>query len=105
MESVSTSDTTPCFRFGNLMPLFPVWKLAVVAVGMRAVFTRPGYGIVWPDGPAAFPYMATMFVLVGVPAVLAVGLEAPWLWPIAGMLAGVMTLEMGRRYRKMFARV
>ena len=74
--------------------------VAVVGVGMRMVFTRPGYGIVWPDGQATFPYMIAMLVLVGVPAVLAVGLEASWLWLVAGVLAGVTTLEMGRRYRK-----
>lgn len=74
--------------------------LAVLAVGMRFVFTRPGYGVVWPDGLAVFPYMAAMFLLVGTPAVLAVGLELSWLWLIAGVLAGMTTLEMGRRYRK-----
>lgn len=78
--------------------------VAVVGIGMRAVFTRPGYGVVWPDGRAAFPYLIAMLVLVGVPAVLAVGLEASWLWFVAGALAGVTTLEMGRRYRKAFGR-
>lgn len=78
--------------------------VAVVGVGMRMVFTRPGYGVVWPDGQAVFPYMIAMMILVGVPAVLAVSLEISWLWIIAGVLAGVATLEMGRRYRKAFGR-
>lgn len=79
--------------------------VTVVAVGMRAVFTRPGYGVVWLDGRATFPYMIAMFTLVGVPAVLAIALEVSWLWLVAGVLAGVTTLEMGRRYRKVFGRV
>ncbi|KAA9132950.1 hypothetical protein [Microbacterium caowuchunii] len=78
--------------------------VAVVGVGMRMVFTRPGYGVVWPDGRAAFPYMIAMMILVGVPAALAVGLEVSWLWLVAAALAGVTTLEMGRRYRKAFRR-
>jgi hypothetical protein len=78
--------------------------VAVVGVGMRMVFTRPGYGVVWPDGRAVFPYMIAMMILVGVPAVLAVSLEVSWLWLVAGALAGVTTLEMGRRYRKVYGR-
>lgn len=95
----------------QMLPLGPsrvvtiLGLVAVVSVGMRAVFTRPGYGVVWPDGRAAFPYMIAMLILAGVPAVLAVGLEMSWLWPLAGALAGVTTLEMGRRYRKAFGRV
>jgi hypothetical protein len=90
----------------QMLPLGPsrvvtiLGLVAVVGVGMRMVFTRPGYGVVWPDGKATFPYMIAMMILVGVPAVLAVGLEVSWLWLVAGVLAGVTTLEMGRRYRK-----
>lgn len=79
--------------------------VAVVGVGMRAVFTRPGYGVVWPDGRATFPYLVAMSILVGVPAVLAIGLEFSWLWLVGAALAAVATLEMGRRYRKVFGRV
>lgn len=78
--------------------------VAVVGIGMRAVFTRPGYGVVWPDGRAAFPYLVAMLILVGLPAALALGLEVPWLWLVAAALAAVTTLEMGRRYRKAFGR-
>lgn len=94
----------------QMLPLGPsrvvtiLGLVGVVGVGMRTVFTRPGYGVVWPDGRAAFPYMITMMILAGVPAVLAVGLEVSWLWLVAGALAGVTTLEMGRRYRKAFGR-
>lgn len=90
----------------QMLPLGPsrvvtiLGLVAVVGVGMRMVFTRPGYGVVWPDGKATFPYMIAMMILVGVPAVLAVGLGVSWLWLVAGALAGVTTLEMGRRYRK-----
>lgn len=77
-----------------------VGLVAVVGIGMRWVFTRPGYGVVWPDGRATFPYMVAMFVLVGLPAVLAVGLGMSWLWLVAGAFAAATTLEMGRRYRK-----
>jgi NAD/NADP transhydrogenase beta subunit len=79
--------------------------VAVAGVGMRAVFARPGYGFIWPDGRATFPYMIAMLILVGVPAVAAVGLEVSWLWLVAGALAGLTTLEMGRRYRRAFRRV
>lgn len=94
----------------QMLPLGPsrvvtiLGVVAVVGVGMRSVFTRPGYGVVWPDGRAALPYMIAMMILVGVPAVLAVSLEVSWLWLVAGVLAGVTTLEMGRRYRKAYAR-
>jgi hypothetical protein len=81
-----------------------VGLIAVVGLGMRWVFTRPGYGAVWPDGRGAFPYMVAMLVLVGVPAVLAVGLAASWLWLVAGALAAATTLEMGRRYRRALSR-
>jgi len=74
--------------------------VAVVGVGMRAVFARPGYGFVWPDARATFPYMMAMMILVGVPAVIAVSLEVSWLWLVAGALAGLTTLDMGRRYRR-----
>lgn len=74
--------------------------VALVGVGMRWVFMRPGYGVVWPDGPGAFPYMVAMLLLVGTPAVLALSLEMPWLWLVAGACAAATTLEMGRRYRK-----
>lgn len=76
--------------------------VAVAAVGMRAVFTRPGYGVVWPDGKSTFPYMIALFLLVGVPAMLAVGFGVSWIWLVAGVFAAVATLEMGRRYRKAF---
>jgi hypothetical protein len=94
----------------QMLPLGPsrvvtiLGLVAVVGVGMRMVFTRPGYGVVWPDGRAVFPYMIAMMILVGVPAVLAVSLEVSWLWLVAGALAGVTTLEMGRRYRKVYGR-
>ena len=74
--------------------------VAVVAIGMRAVFARPGYGFSWPDGISLFPYMVAMFALVGIPAVLAIALEMSWLWLIAAALAAATTIEMGRRYRK-----
>lgn len=82
-----------------------VGLVAVIGIGMRWVFTRPGYGVVWPDGQGAFPYMMAMVVLVGVPAVFAVGFAVTWLWPVAGVLAAATTLEMGRRYRKTVGRV
>lgn len=95
----------------QLLPIGParaitiLGLIAVVAIGVRSVFARPGYGLVWPDGPGAFPYMVAMFVVVGVPALLAVALELPWLWLVAALCAAVATLEMGRRYRKAVGRV
>lgn len=82
-----------------------VGLVTVAGIGMRWVFMRPRYGIIWPDGQAGFPYLIAMFVLVGVPAVLAVGFELPWLWLVAGVFAAATTLEMGRRYRKAFGSV
>lgn len=79
-----------------------VGLVAIAGVGMRWVFARPGYGVVWPDGRAGFPYLVAMLVLAGVPAVLAVGFEMPRLWLVAGACAAATTLEMGRRYRKAF---
>lgn len=60
--------------------------------------------MVWSDGRAAFPYLVAMLVLVGLPAVLAVGFDVSWLWLVAAVLAAVTTMEMGRRYRKVFGR-
>lgn len=89
--------------------VFPVpWSVGIVAlgfvsilvVGVRFVFFRPGYGFVAPDGPGAFPYAIALMVGVGVPAVFAIGLEVWWLWLVAGGLAAVVTLELGRRYRR-----
>lgn len=76
---------------------------AIVGVGVRTVFYRPGYGVVWPDGSASFPYMAALFVLVGVPAVLALGFELSWLWLVAATGAALATLWMGRQYRRWVA--
>ncbi|MFT4395510.1 hypothetical protein ACLTEW_11310 [Gordonia lacunae] len=76
-----------------------VGLIAVVAVGVRWVYARPGYGVVAPDVGASLPYVAAMGAFVGVPAVLAIGLEIPWLWFVAGVAAGATTLDMGRRYR------
>lgn len=78
--------------------------IVVVVIGMRNVFARPGYGVVWPDGNGIFPYMVAMFVLVGIPAVFAVGFGLSWLWLVAGFFAGAATLEMGRRYRSVVGR-
>ena len=74
--------------------------VTVIAVGVRSVYYRPGYGFVAPDGPSAFPYLITVLVGAGVPAVLAVSLETGWPWLVAGGLAAAATLDMGRRYRK-----
>lgn len=74
--------------------------VTILVVGVRFVFFRPGYGFVAPDGPGAFPYLIALLVGVGVPAVLAIGLEVWWLWLVAGGLAAVATLELGRRYRR-----
>ncbi|KNC19826.1 hypothetical protein AC792_04055 [Arthrobacter sp. RIT-PI-e] len=74
--------------------------LALVGVGMRWVFLRPGYGMVGLDGQGAFPYMVSMIAAVGLPAALAVALDATWLWLPAGVLGGVVTFEMGHRYRR-----
>lgn len=78
--------------------------VAILAVGVRFVFYRSGYGFVAPDGPGAFPFMLVLLVCAGVPAILAIGLEVRWLWLVAGALAAVATLEMGRRYRKATSR-
>lgn len=97
--------------WAQILPINParvvtaVGFIAIAGVGMRWVFTRPGYGIVWPDGPAAFPFMMALLVSVGVPAVLAIGFGASLLWFIAGISGGATTLEMGRRYRRATARV
>ena len=82
-----------------------VGLIAIVGVGMRKVFARPGYGVVWPDGRGVFPYMVALFVVVGIPAVLALGFDLPWLWLVAGFLAGATTLELGCRYRRVVGRV
>ncbi|GAA3942226.1 hypothetical protein GCM10022383_20100 [Microbacterium soli] len=74
--------------------------VTVVAVGVRQVFHRRGYGLVGLDGPGSFPYMISLLIGVGVLVILAISLELPWLWLIAGADAAVTTLEMGRRYRK-----
>ncbi|AJT41121.1 hypothetical protein [Psychromicrobium lacuslunae] len=74
--------------------------LVALILGIRNVFYRRGYGVVGLDGDAAFPYLLIMLVLAGIPAVLAIGFEEWWLWLVAGVLAGLVTLEMGRRYRK-----
>lgn len=77
-----------------------VGMLAVVGVGIRWVFYRPGYGVVLPDSTDAVPYLISMVIVVGIPAGLALGLDQPWIWLIAGVCAAATTLEMGRRYRK-----
>lgn len=78
--------------------------LAIVAVGTRWVFYRPGYGAVMPDMPGAFPYLLAMLIAVGVPAILAMELGLVWMWLIAALLAALITLEMGRRYRRAVGR-
>ncbi len=85
--------------------LTAVCLLGVVGVGVRWVYSRSGYGIVRPDARQSAPYVLTMCVLVGVPAVLAIGLEQPWLWFVAGALAAATTIDMGRRYRARFGSV
>ncbi|MDO5500535.1 MAG: hypothetical protein Q4F67_12740 [Propionibacteriaceae bacterium] len=74
--------------------------ISILVVGVRFVYFRPGYGFVAPDGLGAFPYLLALFVGVGVPATLAIGLGVRWWWLAAGAMAAVVTLEMGRRYRK-----
>ncbi len=74
--------------------------IAVVAIGVRYVYARPGYGLVMPDVRRSTPYVAAMCAFAGLPALLAIGLEIPWLWLVAGVIAGATTLEMGRRYRR-----
>ncbi|WP_320064454.1 hypothetical protein [Micromonospora sp. RTGN7] len=75
--------------------------VAVVAVGIRWVFYRSGYGVVLPDGTGAYPYLIAMIITVGIPAGLALGFEQPWIWLVAAVCAAATTLDMGRRYRKM----
>ncbi|QRY64227.1 hypothetical protein JVX90_08665 [Gordonia sp. PDNC005] len=79
-----------------------VCLIGVVGVGIRWVYARSGYGFVRPDARQSGPYVLAMCVLAGTPAVLAVGLEQPWLWFVAGGLAALTTLDMGRRYRARF---
>lgn len=74
--------------------------LLIVALGVRYVFYRSGYGAVWPDGPSVFPYLVAGFITVGVPAVLAVGFAMDWLWLVAAVGAASATLVMGGKYRK-----
>ncbi|WP_353109851.1 hypothetical protein [Gordonia sp. (in: high G+C Gram-positive bacteria)] len=79
-----------------------VCLVGVVGVGIRWVYARPGYGYVQPDARQSAPYVVAMCVLAGTPAALAIGFERPWLWLVAGALAGATTLDMGRRYRARF---
>ncbi|WP_277246013.1 hypothetical protein [Micrococcus terreus] len=74
--------------------------LLIVALGARYVFYRPGYGVVWPDGPSVFPFLMAGFMVVGVPAVLAIGFNLDWLWLVSAVGAASATLIMGGRYRK-----
>lgn len=74
--------------------------LVALTLGIRSVFYRRGYGVVGLDGTAAFPYLLLILLVAGIPAALAIGFELWWLWLVAGVLAGLVTLEMGRRYRK-----
>ncbi|WP_157374591.1 hypothetical protein [Haematomicrobium sanguinis] len=74
--------------------------ISLMAVGAWSVFARKGYGFVWPDGYAAFPFILAMLILVGIPAIVAIGLHVQWLWLVAGAFALMATLEMGRRYRR-----
>jgi len=77
---------------------------SVVTLGVRYVFYRPGYGAVGLDAPGAFPFVLTVLIAVGVPVLLAISLEQRWWWLVAGALAGILTLEMGRRYRRVGSR-
>lgn len=74
--------------------------ILVVALGIRNVFYRPGYGVVWPDGPSAFPYMIAGFIVIGIPAILALGFETDWMWLVSAVAAAGVTLAMGSRYRR-----
>lgn len=74
--------------------------LLIVALGVRYVFYRPGYGVVWPHGPSVFPYLIAGFIAVGIPAVLAVGFALDWLWLVSAAGAASATLIMGGKYRK-----
>lgn len=74
--------------------------LFIVVLGVRHVFYRSGYGVVWPDGPSVFPYLAASFIVIGVPAVLAVGFAMNWLWLVSAVGAASATLVMGGKYRK-----
>ena len=88
------------FPGGPSRVLTAVGLIAVVAIGVRYVYARPGYGLVMPDVRRSTPYVAAMCAFAGLPALLAIGLEIPWLWLVAGVIAGATTLEMGRRYRR-----
>jgi len=81
-----------------------VGLLAIVGIGMRWVFVRPGYGMVAPDMWGASGYLAVMLVGVGVPALLALEFGLSWMWLVAGAVAAGATLEMGRRYRRAVGR-
>ncbi|MFJ3958816.1 hypothetical protein [Arthrobacter sp. NPDC090010] len=75
---------------------------AIIAVGARWVFLRPGYGFVAPDLRRAFPYLCLIVLGAGIPAAVALGTGLAWLWVIAGAIAAVVTLGMGRQYRQAF---
>lgn len=72
----------------------------VVFMGIRHVFYRRGYGIVWPDGVSGFPYLIACFIVVGIPAVCAIGFGVSWPWLIAAAGIAIATLVMGAKYRK-----
>lgn len=78
--------------------------LLVAALGIRFVFYRPGYGVVWPDGLSVYPYLIAGFIVVGIPAVLAAGTGIRGLWLISAVGAAGATLIMGSRYRKAVSR-
>lgn len=78
--------------------------ITIVAVGSPFVFARSGYGFVWPDGYATFPYFLTLALVVGVPAIFALSFDISALWFVAGTLAAAVTLEMGRKYQKWVSR-
>ncbi|MDO5644175.1 MAG: hypothetical protein Q4G21_00585 [Dermabacter sp.] len=86
---------------GSISHAITILGLALVVVlGIRNVFYRSGYGVVWPDGQSVFPYLLACFTVVGLPAILAIGFGIDWPWLVSAVGAAGTTLVMGSRYRK-----
>lgn len=86
---------------GSISHAITIFGLALIVVlGVRNVFYRAGYGVVWPDGQSIFPYLVAGFTTVGLPAILAIGFGIDWPWLVSAVGAAGTTLVMGSRYRK-----
>ena len=94
----SNLHTRPSWRTLLLVPVvwLGLWYLppGLLADGAGKLLTTD------IDTSILIETILALIVVVGLPAVLAIALDATWLWLPAGVLGGAVTLETGHRYRR-----